>query len=161
VVVAAAAAGIVIIQYVLRVYFYLYCLRSGWNYTQYCVSSALCDASIKKADANELAVKALELSQNNPQQKFYFCVDKNCGRLRWLAENRLRPLGYPIDWCVEAMSQTRRSPVTTTINNYNSDDDDDSEDDDDEDTSSQDENWEAQWIARAADWLVRNDALHD
>lgn len=124
----------------------------------------LLDPAIRQQDANELAIKALELAQLSDRSLNYFCVDRNCGRVRWLAEQRLRPLGYPIDWCVESLNKTRQSnsiSATTSATGYSSDSSEESSDDETMADPKLISQMEDHWLSRAANWLVNNDAPHD
>ena len=79
---------------------------------QYCLSNPGSEISKNPLDATGGAALALKLLQKSALQakksdsEYYFCVDESISRRRFLA-SQLQNIGYPIEWCIKALSENR------------------------------------------------------
>jgi hypothetical protein len=101
-----------------------YCLN------MYCKSSSM---FIQLADSspNGMALKSLELTglsgltapiPAGQERQFWLCVERRVSEVRQIAETIIQPMGFELEWCIEALKKGRRSYVDL-------DDDDESTDD--------------------------------
>ena len=116
---------------------------------------------------NGLAFKSLELTRLScvmpdssvsiPENNvFFFCVEETCGLVRHIADTKLVPMGYKVEWSVEAVKKTFQS-----FSKFNNPEAGEYESSDDEITSESNrksfEDYENSCVEKAVMWLVRNE----
>jgi ribosomal protein S27AE len=122
----------------------------------YCKSSAKLNESVKEIDGpNQAALLALELAaqcslkvagvvQADGPSRYFLCMtDTRSEERRHLANEKLVPLGYALEWCLTALEKSKSTGVSNN---------DDDSDDDEPDVA----RVRQEWIQRAVSWLVNH-----
>ena len=148
------------------------CGDAEWCINPYCRSNSkrVNQVSETEGDPNAVALLALELARKSslvvagvsmglqPGQApvYYLCMtDRKSVRLRRMADEKLTPLGYALEWCITALEKTERAAASSPMGTRGEGDTSDSEDDE-EMSLEKVQQVEQAWLTRAVNWLVQN-----